>query len=107
MLIKATKNKERRVSRGPDGIRREQDFQNAARLRASQLSQNCEQDISIYLPPQAPNISSSSSSSSSSFVDNDPLYDGDEDNISETRSPIKQTEAEKIIGVTCKKLIGK
>jgi hypothetical protein len=105
-LIKATKNKKRRASRGPEGIRREQDL-HAARLRASQLSQNCEQDISIYLPPQAPNISSSSSSSSSSFVDRNPLYDGNEDNISEISSPIKHTEAEKIIGVTCKKLIRK
>ena len=76
--LKSKKEKERRASRGPDDIRRDFDLRNAARLRASQLSQSSELDISTYQPPPAPNISVSSSSSSSSsaaFNNNDPLYD--------------------------------
>ena len=76
--LKSKKDKERRASRGPDDIRRDFDLHNAARLRASQLSQSSELDISTYQPPPAPNISVSSSSSSSSsaaFNNNDPLYD--------------------------------
>jgi hypothetical protein len=69
----------------------------------------------MYQPPPAPNISSSSSSPSSSssssssaaIVDSNPIYDGNDDDRSETNSPIKHSKAEKIIGVTCKKLIRK
>jgi hypothetical protein len=68
----------------------------------------------MYQPP--PNISSSSSSSSSlsspssssaAIVDSNPLYVGNNGDRSETNSPIKHSKAEKIISVTCKKLIRK
>jgi hypothetical protein len=90
-LTKANKQKERRASRGPEEIRRSQDLQNAARQRASQQSEINQNDASMYQPPPAPNITTSSSSSSSSsssttaFVDNE-----NDDDRSETNSPIKQ-----------------
>jgi hypothetical protein len=88
---KLTKANKRRASRGPEEIRRSQDLQNVARQRASQQSQINRNDASMYQPPPAPNITTSSSSSSSSsssttaFVDNE-----NEDDRSETNSPIKQ-----------------
>ena len=57
---KAQRDKIRRQSRGSADIRRDQDLQNAARLRASQRSQSSEQDLPMYHPDPAPNISSSS-----------------------------------------------
>jgi hypothetical protein len=80
---KAQRNKIRRQSRGPAGRRRDQDLRNAARLRASQRSQSSEQDIPMFHPDPAPNISSSSSSSSSSAANNsDHINDGNDDNRS-------------------------
>jgi hypothetical protein len=54
---KAHREKDRRQSRGLSDIRRVQDLQNAARHRASQRSQSSEQDIPMYHPDPAPNIS--------------------------------------------------
>jgi hypothetical protein len=49
-LTKAQKDKQRRQSRGPEDIRRDQDLQNAARLRASQRSQSSEDEVNfIYI----------------------------------------------------------
>ena len=93
-LKKAHKDKERWASRGPEEIRRSQDLRNSARQRASQQSQINQNDASMYQPPPAPNITTSSSSSSSSssslssttaFVDNE-----NEDDRSDTNSPIKK-----------------
>jgi hypothetical protein len=89
-LKKANTEKERRASRGPEEIRLSQDLQNAARWRAAQQSQINQNEASMYQPPPAPNITTFSSSSSSSsspttaFVDNE-----NEDDRSETNSPIK------------------
>jgi hypothetical protein len=89
---KAHREKDRRQSRGPSEIRRDQDLQNAARRIASQRSQSSEQDIPMYLPNPAPNISlsSSSSSSSSAVNNNDHINNGNDDNRSECDSPVKQ-----------------
>jgi hypothetical protein len=93
------RDKNRRQSRGPEEIRRDLDRRNAAnRLRASQLSQRSQPDTSTYQPAPAPNISSSSSSLSSSsssssaaaIVDSNPFYEGNDDDRSETNSPIIQ-----------------
>jgi hypothetical protein len=92
-LTSKQRSKNRRQSLGQEEIRRNLDTRNAAnRLRASQLSQWSQPDTSMYQPPPAPNISSSSSSSSSSsaIIDINPLYDGNDDDRSETNSPIKQ-----------------
>ena len=76
-LKKASKDKERWASRGPEEIRRSQDLNNAARRRASLQSLINQNEASMYQPPPAPNITTSSSSSSSSsasttaFVDNE------------------------------------
>jgi hypothetical protein len=87
---RAQRDKDRRQSRGPVEIRRDQDFQNTARRIASQRSQSSEQDIPMYLPNPAPNISSSSSSSSSAVNNNDYINNGNDDNRSECDSPVKQ-----------------
>jgi len=86
----ATTDKIRRQSRGTADIRRDQDLQNAARRIASQRSQSSEQDIPMYHPDPAPNISSSSSSSSSAVNNNDHINNGNDDNRSECDSPVKQ-----------------
>jgi hypothetical protein len=88
---RAQRDKDRRQSRGPADIRRESDNRSTARRIASQQSQSSEQDIPMYHPDPAPNISSSSSSSSSSTVNNnDHINDGNDDNRSECDSPVKQ-----------------
>ncbi len=88
-LTKAQRDKQRRQSRGSADIRRDQDLQNAARLRASQRSQSSEQDLPMYHPDPAPNISSSSSSSSKLNINED-LYDENDETRSECDSPVKQ-----------------
>ena len=89
---KAQRDKIRRHSRGTADIRRDLDLRNEARHRASQRSQSSEQDIPMYHPDPAPNISSSSSSSSSSSAvnNNDYINDGNDNNRSECDSPVKQ-----------------
>ena len=101
-LTKAQRDKIRRQSWSTADIRRYQDLQNAARLRASQRSQSSEQDLPMYHPDPAPNISSSSSSSSSSSAlnNNENLYDENDDNRSECGSPVKQRTC---LGVTPEK----
>jgi hypothetical protein len=90
-LKKANKDKERRTSRGPEEIRRSQDLHNVARRRASQQSQINQNEASMYQPPPAPNITTSSSSSSSSSASTTAfVYNENEDDRSETNSPIKQ-----------------
>jgi hypothetical protein len=85
--IIAKRAKDRRQSRDFEAVRRDLDTRNAAnRLRASQLSQYSQPDTSMYQPPPAPNISSSSSSA---IIDINPLYDGNDDDRSETNSPVK------------------
>jgi hypothetical protein len=82
---RAHRDKDRRQSRGPADIRIDQYLHNAARRIASQRSQSTEQDIPMYHPDPAPNISSSSSSSSSSSAVNNNFYinNGNDDNRSE------------------------
>jgi hypothetical protein len=87
---KAQRDKIRRQSRGTADIRRDLDLRNEARHRASQRSQSSEQDIPMYHPDPAPNISSSSSSSSSAVNNNDHINNGNDDNRSECDSPVKQ-----------------
>ena len=87
---RAQRDKDRRQSRGTADIRRNLDLRNEARHTASQRSQSSEQDIPMYLPDPAPNISSSSSSSSSAVNNNDHINDGNDDNRSECDSPVKQ-----------------
>jgi hypothetical protein len=76
ILTDAQRSKNRRQSRGPEDIRRDLDLQNAARLRASQRSQNSEHDISANHHKHQPSSSSSStlhhpSSSCSSALNKD------------------------------------
>jgi hypothetical protein len=98
---KAQRDKIRRQSWSTADIRRYQDLQNAARLRASQRSQSSEQDLPMYHPDPAPNISSSSSSSSSSALNiNENLYDENDETRSECDSPVKQRTR---LGVTPEK----
>ena len=85
----ATIDKIRRQSRGTADIRRDLDLRNEARHRESQRSQSSEQDIPMYHPDPAPNISSSSSSSSA-VNNNDHINNGNDDNRSECDSPVKQ-----------------
>ena len=54
---RAQRDKDQRQSKGPAEIRRDQDIQNTARHIASQRSQSSEQDIPMYRPDPAPNIS--------------------------------------------------
>jgi hypothetical protein len=54
---RAQRDKDRRQSRGPAEIRRYHDIWNTARRIASQRSQSSEQDIPMYHPDPAPNIS--------------------------------------------------
>jgi hypothetical protein len=98
-LTKAQKDKQRRQSRSAEDIRRYQDLQNEARRRASQRSQSSEQDLPMYHPDPAPNISSSSSSSSA-VNNNEKLHDENYDNRSECDSPVKQRTR---LGVTPEK----
>jgi hypothetical protein len=82
---RAQRDKDRRQSRGPVEIRRDLDLRNTARRIASQRSQSTEQDILMYHPDPAPNMSSSSSSSSSlssALNNNDHINDGNDDNRS-------------------------
>jgi hypothetical protein len=99
---KAQREKIRRQSRGPADIRRYLDLRNESRHRASQRSQSSEQDIPMYHPDPAPNISSSSSSSSSSSAlnINENLYDENDETRSECDSPVKQRTR---LGVTPEK----
>ncbi len=87
---KAQRDKIRRQSRGTADIRRDLDLRNEARHRASQRSQSSEQDLTMYHPDPAPNISSSSSSSSSALNINENLYDENDETRSECDSPVKQ-----------------
>ena len=98
---KAQRDKIRRQSRGTAVIRRDLDLQNEARHRASQRSQSSEQDLPMYHPDPAPNISSSSSSLSSSALNiNENLYDENDETRSECDSPVKQRTR---LGVTPEK----